>query len=315
MSAVGVRPASKREIKEITAWFVQERNKDSRFANLARTPWQRLIFGRWVLPRYLQSQANTFILEQEGRTAGFAVIEQAGEAVTLTDFEVQAGYDVDSLLLALTRTTEELARDREYRYARVAPLDTSEPQLALFRSAGYQLVDYYLWCFEGELAGGQLSEQVVLRALNPKDGLDRRLHFLRQELDASQVAGRAVIEESLLPKRPSAFPSFGVELAGAEGSVESQQIGYLSWRPDERRDGVNSIAVSLDPACWGTPLEVQAVAGAVQKHGNGRPAPVRVMISTTAHADTAAAGFAAVGLTRRLDARPILYKDLQSPPG
>jgi hypothetical protein len=312
MTAFGVRPANKHEIKDIAAGFLQDSNKDSRFANLGRNPWQRFIYGRWVLPRYLHGQANTFILEQDGRSAGFAVVEQAGEAVTLSEFTVQDGYDTDGLLRALARTIEELARDREYRYARVALLDASEALLALFRSAGYELVDYYLWSFTGELAGGELAGEVVLESISAKEGLEQRVAILRQELDASPTPLRAMIESTLFPRRPSPFPSWRV--AVRDGAGEAQTAGYLSLRPNERKDSVLSIALSLHPDWWGAPLEAQAVAGAVFMQGKGQPVPVRVMISTSAHADRAAEGLAGLGLQRVLDDRPILAKDVQGQP-
>jgi hypothetical protein len=309
MPDFGVRPANKGEVKEIAAYFLQEGNKGSRFANLGRNAWQRFVYGQWVLPRYLRSQANTFILEQDGRSAGFGVVEQAGEAVTLSEFTVKDDFDADGLLRALARTTEELARDREYRYARLAPLDNDEVLLTLFRSAGYELVDYYLWSFTGELAGRELAEGVALESITPKDGLEQRTATLRQELDASQTPLRPMIESTLFPRKPSPFPSWRVVVRDAAG--EAQTVGYLSLRPDERKDGVLSIALSLQPDQWGTPLEAQVVIGAAFLHGKGEPIPVRVMISTSVHADRAAAAFGSLGLQRVMDDRPILCKDLQ----
>lgn len=307
MSTFGVRPASKPEIKDITAWFIQERSKDARFVHLNRSAWQRFLMHKWVLPRYLRGQAHTFVLEQDAHSAGFAVVEQMGDSFTVTEFSVEDGFDEAGLLLALTRTTEEMARDREYRYVRIAPLDRSESRLALFRSAGYELVDYYLWSFMGELAGRELEGDVALRALDPKTGLEQRVAFLRQELEASQVTTQAMIEASLFPRRPSTFPSYSIESAGAG---ENQTVGYVSLRPDERHDGVLSIAISLQPALWGTPVEAQAIAGAVFIRDKSRPAPLRVMISTTAHAERSEATLASLGLTRGMDERPILFKDL-----
>lgn len=308
MPGFGVRPASKPEIKDITAWFIQERSKDARFVHLSRSAWQRFLMRTWVLPRYLRSQAHTFVLEQDTRSAGFAVVEQMGDSMTLTEFSVDDGFDEAGLLLALTRTVEEMGRDREYRYARVAPLDSSEARLALFRSAGYELVDYYLWCFRGELAGSELVGDVELRLLNPKEGLEQRIDLLRQELEASEVVTRAMIESSLLPRRPSTFPSYSIELAGAGSSAAP--IGYLSVRRNERQDGVTSLAISMQPAYWGTAQEAQAIAGAAYQQGRGQPTGLRIMISTSAHADRSEASFASLGLTRAMDERPILIKDL-----
>ena len=311
MPDFGIRPASKPELKDITAWFIQERSKDARFVHLSGNAWRRFLLRSWALPRYLRSQAHTFVLEQDSRKAGFAVVEQMRESFTLSEFSIEAGFDEPGILRALTRTMEEMARDREYRYARIAPLDSSEPKLATFRSLGYEAVDYYLWAFMGELAGSELAGEAVLRPLNPKDGLERRTEVLRQELAASQVTTQAMIEASLFPQRPSIFPSFSVELTMPDGAGEGQPIGYLSLRPNERQDGVLSIAISLQPAYWGAPLAAQAVRGAVYQHAKGQPARVRVMISTTAHADRSETLFTGLGLARGIDDRPILFKDLQ----
>jgi hypothetical protein len=310
MPDFGIRPASKPELKDITAWFIQERSKDARFVHLSGNAWRRFLLRNWVLPRYLRSQAHTFVLEQDSRTAGFAVVEQMRESFTLSEFSVEAGFDEPGMLRALTRTIEEMAQALEYRYARAAPLDSSEPKLAMFRSFGYEAVDYYLWSFTGDLAGSALAGEAALRPLNPKEGLERRVDILRQELSASQVTTQEMIEASLFPRRPSTYPSYSVELA-SDGEGGPASIGYLSLRPNERQDGVTSVAISLQPAYWGTPLEAQVVRGAVYQHAKGQPGRVRVMISTTAHADRSEALFTGLGLARGIDDRPILYKDLQ----
>jgi hypothetical protein len=123
---------------------------------------------------------------------------------------------------------------------------------------------------------------------------------------------RAMIESTLFPRRPSPFPSWRVVVHDAAG--EAQTVGYLSLRPNERKDSVLSIALSLQPDRWGAPLEAQVVAGAAFMEGKGQPIPVRVMISTSAHADRAADGLASLGLQRVLDDRPILGKDVLPPP-
>lgn len=304
-----VRLAAKAEIKDIAVWFLQERSKDPRFARMTRNPIQRFLYERMVTPRYLSAQSNTFVLEQDGRRAGFAVVEQGGDSVTLADFIVQAGMDQGPLLKALIAATEKLARERDYPYVRIAPLETDETRLALFRSQGYEFADYYLWSFVGEIAGIAPPAGVTLRPLAAKQALERRIHFLRQELDASDAAGRKMIEASLFPQRPPAFRSFAIDLAGANGE-EDAEIGYLSPRPNERHDGVLTLAISLDAAYWGTEMEGQIVGGMASELGRGQPMPVRVLISTVAHADRSEAVFAGMGLAREMDFRPILWKDI-----
>lgn len=310
MNTLTIRPAIKREIKEIAAWYIAERNKDPRFISLTRGPWQRFVFRTWVLPRYLRSGANTLVLEQEGRRAGFAVVEQGGDTVTLGEFNVEDGFDADGLLRALLEYTETLARERGYRYVRIAPLDSREARLALFRAAGFELVDYYLWCFTGSLSDDQPDPALSLHLVNPKAGLDLRVRYLRMELDASVIAARTLINETLLPTRPASFGSYRIERRASE-TAEAETIGYLSLRPDERQDGVLSLALSLDPDYWGTPAELGAAVAALERQKQVAPVPVRIMLSTTAHADRSQALYEAAGLQRGLDERPILFKALE----
>lgn len=307
-----VRLATKAEVKEIADWFMQERSKDPRFASFTKSAIRRLLYQKVVTPRYLRSQANTFVLEQDGRTAGFAVVEQGGDSVTLADFSLREGADEQPLLKALLARTEQLARDRDYPYVRIAPLETNDARLAFFHQAGYELADYYLWSFVGEVAGIEPPDGVLLQPLAAKQALERRIHFLRREMDASHVSGRKMIEASLLPRRPPAFRSFSIELAEAPGPDQATEIGYLSPRPNERHDGVLTVAISLDSAYWGTELEAQIVGGMASEIGRGKPQPVRTLISTTAHADRAEEAFARIGLQREMDYRPILYRDLSA---
>lgn len=301
MPEFAVRPAAKREFAAFAAWYIEERSQDPRFAATAGNIWQRVLFRRWVLPRYLRTRTNQLVLEQDGRTAGFAVAEQAGDTVTLSEFRVEQGFDAPGLLRALLHAVEALARDREYTYVRLSPLDSSPARLALYQAAGYVLLDYYLWSYQGELAGRVASAGLTLCALLPRDGLAERLQWLAAEMDASEIAARAVINSSLLPQRPSPFPSYRIERDG-------EAVGYVSVRANERDDGVLSLALSLEPTLWGSETETQAALAALAAHNVAQPAAVRVMLSTTAHADQAEAIYRGLGLSRQLDERPLLVK-------
>lgn len=302
-----VRPAARQQFAAFVAWYIEERSRDPRFAATAGNAWQRFLFRRWVLPRYLRTRTNQLVLEQDGSFAGFAVVEQAGDTVTLSEFRVEPGFAVPELLKALLAAVETLARDREYRYVRLAPLDSSAEHLALYRAAGYELLDYYLWSYRGELTGEVAPAGLTLRSLLPRDGLSERLHWLAIEMDASAVVARELIDSSLLPQRPSPFPSYRIEQHG-------DAVGYVSVRADERNDGVLSLALSLQPALWGSEIETQAVLAAVATHRAAAPVAVRIMLNTTAHADRAEAVYSRLGLSRMLDDRPLLVRDLAALP-
>jgi hypothetical protein len=287
--------------------------------NVARNPpASASCCRRWVLPRYLQRPGqHADVLEQDGRKAGFAVVEQGGEAVTLSEFlpRGRAARPAGMLPVPWLRTTEELARDRDYRYARVAPLDSRAGA-----AGGVSLGRLSSWSTTtcgaspaswpaARLGAGDGPASRSARRLAWRSGSP----FCARSWTSSQIAEATLVEESLFPRRPSPHPSYTVALAGAEDAAASQPIGFLSLRPNERDDGVLSIALSLEPGYWGTPTEAQIIAGVIHDRGKGQAIPVRVMISTSAHADRSEAFLTDLGLRRAMDDRPILFKAIQTP--
>ncbi len=305
-----VRIARKDEIKPVMDLLVQERSRFPSFARLMNNPWRRVLYLKWVTPRYLRTSANTFVLLQDGELAGYAVAEQSGEAVHLADFVVSDGYDRRPLLAILFRQVEQLAVERGYRYLRASPWEADDETMAAFDDAGFHLLDYYLWAFSGVFAGVEPPANINLRPLANKEHGELRTQFLKTELDASENPGREVIEAIFLRRRLPPFKAFAIELAEPEG--DPVEIGYLSPRPNERDDGVLSLVISLDPAYWGTEVETQTLGGFLSEVGKGEPQPARVLVSTTAHADLIETTMAGFSLVREMDLRPVLYKILAS---
>lgn len=303
-----VRIAHKDEIKLVMDLLVQERSRFPAFARLMSSPWRRLLYQRWVTPRYLRSSANTFVLLQDGNLAGYAVAEQSGEAVHLADLVVTGGYDRRPLSAILFQKVEQLAIDRGYRFLRSSPWEADDETLAIFEEAGYHLLDYYLWAFSGAVQGVQAPENVNLRALGNREHAEIRQRYLTMELDASENPGRAMIDAVFLKRRLPPFKAFAVELGDPDG--EAADIGYLSPRPNERDDGVLTLMINLEPAYWGTALETQIVGGFLSEAGQGEAMPARVVVGTTAHADRIEAAMADLGLAREMDLRPVMYKEL-----
>ena len=307
MAEFNVRLASKGEIRGISDWFLEERSKYPGMAQLVGRGVRGWMVRSVVTPRYLRKAAYTYVLEQDGQTGGFAVVEQGGLAVNLSDFAIREGFDRAGLVRAMLAQVEQLALEREYAYVRATPWDSSETALAPFYQAGFQLLDYYLWVFTGQISGIETPKDVMLVELAANKALERRLHFLRQELDASQVAGRDLIESMFFPKKPSTYRAYRVETIDPQGG-EPTEIGYVSPRPNERSDGVLTLSISLEPETWGSDLEMQTVGGFAAEAGPDQP--VRVLICTSLHADRAEAGYRKLGLTRELDLRPVLYKNV-----
>ncbi|MEZ4768593.1 MAG: hypothetical protein R2844_09220 [Caldilineales bacterium] len=310
-----VRIARKEEIKPVMDLLVQERSRFPAFAKLMSNPWKRVLYQRWVTPRYLRSSANTFVLLQDGELAGYAVAEQSGAAVHLADFIVTDGFDRRPLLAILFHQVEQLAVDRGYHFLRSSPWEADDETMAIFEEAGFRLLDYFLWAFSGAVQGMAAPENVNLRTLGNREHAESRQRYLAMELDASENPGRAMIDAVFLKRRLPPYKAFAIELAEQAGQTE--EIGYLSPRPNERDDGVLTLMVGLDPAYWGSDLETQIIGGFLSEVGRGEATPARVVVSTTAHADRIDAAMAGIGLVRDLDMRPVMYKELgtaTSPP-
>lgn len=310
MPTFAVRVAEKDDIREVADWLIKERSVDPRFARLTGSGLRGWLYRRLVVPRYLRDRANTWCLEQDGQVAGYAIVEQSGSTVRIADLGVQQGYARASLTQAGLARAEELAREGEYRFVYAAPWHTDPDSLRPYREAGYELLDFYLWAFVGRVRDVTAPQGVALPSLAGSKALETRLAYLRQELDASQVDGRDLIEADFLPKRPPRQRSFEIKIQVPDVAGEPRPIGYLLPRPDERHDGVLTLVVSLVPDQWGSELEAQIVGGFASAATEKRKASVRVIVSTTAHADKAEPSFVSLGLKRELDWRPVLFKDL-----
>jgi hypothetical protein len=307
-----VRVAEKEDIREVADWLIQDRSVDPRFARLTRAGLRGWLYRRFFVPRYLRDRANTWCLEQDGQMAGYAIVEQSGHTVRIADLGVQPGYDRAGLTQAALTRAEKLAREGEYRFVYAAPWKTDPDNLQPYREFGYELLDFYLWAFEGQVRDVKAPQGVALSPLTGNQALETRLAYLGQELDASRVKGRDLIDADFLPKRPPRQRSFEIRLRSPQAEEESQPIGYLSPRPDERHDGVLTLAVSLVPEQWGSELEAQIVGGFVSAASEEGEVSVRVIVSTTAHADKVEPSFGSLGLKREMDWRPVLFKDLAS---
>lgn len=296
-----VRDAARGELSQIAQWLVEEAARDPFFRQSARGGLRRWLFSRVVVPRYLRSAAETWALEQDGELAGFAVVEPRSNVLHIAEAVVRPGFDRSGLIQAVVRRAEAVAHDREYDYIRTSPMGSDAEEMAPYRAAGLELLDYYLWAYAGQARATEARREVTLRPLPGGKALERRLFYLRRELEASQVAGRELVESSLLPNRPPSHRAYEIERAG-------QPIGYYAPRPNERGDGVLTLVISLLPAFWGSELEVSLVADLAASMGQGQPVPLRVLLSTTAHCEKADAGLAGLGLQRQMDIRPVFYR-------
>ena len=91
MAEFNVRLASKGEIRGISDWFLEERSKYPGMSQLVGRGVRGWMVRSVVTPRYLRKVAYTYILEQDGQTGGFAVVEQGGLAVNLVRFRHPRG--------------------------------------------------------------------------------------------------------------------------------------------------------------------------------------------------------------------------------
>jgi ribosomal protein S18 acetylase RimI-like enzyme len=303
MPELTVRDPTKAERKAIADWLIEDIAGDPFFRKTMGSPWRRWLYRTVVMPRYLGSGAYPWALEQDGALAGYAIVVPRGLSVHISDLVVRPGYDKPSLVSLVLLRAENLARESEYPYLRVAPLATSDAELAPYRAAGLDFLDYYLYAYTGTVAGAELPPGLGLAALPGPKALGLRLRYLDQELEAAAVPPRDLIEDTLLPSRPPQYPSFAI-------TREGEEIGYLGARPDERGDGVLTLVLSAGPETWGTDLEPGVIAGYLGRQAAGQPVATRVLLCTTAHCQQSDTALAAIQLQRGLDARPVLYKKL-----
>lgn len=299
-----VRDAANSELPQITEWLLEEAERDPFFRQSARGGIRRWLYRHLMVPRYLRRMADTWSLEQDGQLAGFAVVEPRGTMLHIAEAVVRPGFDRTALIAAVVRRAEAVAREREYDYLRTSPIGSDEEDLAPYHAAGLQLLDYYMWAYSGQATAVDIARDVTLRPLPGAKALERRRFYLRQELDASNIAGRELIEAALLPSRPPSHRAYEIE-------HEGQPIGYFAPRPNERGDGVLTLVISLLPPYWGSDLETHVASDVVASVGKGQPVPLRVLLSTTAHCAKADAGLAGLGLQRQMDIRPVFYKRVQ----
>lgn len=302
-----VRPATKPEVQTITEWLLENSQNDPSMRKALSNPWQRWMFRHFVAPRYLRSSVYTWALEQDGQLMGYALVEPRLSVLNLLEVAIQPGADRAGFFAQVVRQAEQLAVEGDYGFIRTSPPDLGSETLALYRAAGFEQLDYYLYAYNGQVSGGQVPRDVTMRPLSGRRAVEQRRYYLKQELDASQVAGRNLIDAALLPSRPPANRAYEIELEG-------RAVGYFAPRPNERGDGVLTLVISLLPEYWGSDLEARIVAGMAASLGKGQPVPVRVLISTSAHCEKADAALAAIGLARSFDIRPVLYKRVPASP-
>lgn len=309
MTSITVRDAEKSELKAIAGQLLELRRRLPGFAAQLNSPVRRFLLANFAAPRYLRSGAYALVLEQDARPVGFGVVEQAGNALYLADYHTASGSDRRALLVALAERVERMAREREYPFARISVWEPDEEAVAAFQQAGYQWLDFYLWSYAGQVQGGRAVDELSFRELTGKEAAATRVQFVQAELDDSQVGGRQLIDEVFLTRHPP-HPALAIAYQPG-GQPEPRTIGYLSPRPNERGDGVLSLVLALEPQQWGSDLEIDAIRGYLEQMGEGSDQPVRVLVSTTAHAQRSEPAFTALGLRRELDTGPIMYKDLE----
>jgi hypothetical protein len=303
MAELTVRDPTKAERKVIADWLIEDIASDPFFRKAMASPWRRWLYRTVFMPRYLGSGSHPWALEQDGDLAGYAIVIPRGLSVHISDLVVRPGYDQPNLVSLALQRAENLARELEYPYLRIAPLATSDAELAPYRAAGLDFLDYYLYAYTGTVAAAELPSGLGLAAIPAPKALGLRLRYLEQELEAAAVPAQDLIEDALLPSRPPQYPSFAI-------TREDEEIGYLGARPDERGDGVLTLVLSAGPETWGTDLEPGVITGYLSRQATGQPAVIRVLLCTTAHCQQSDPALAAIGLQRGLDARPVLYKKL-----
>jgi hypothetical protein len=231
---------------------------------------------------------------------GYSILLYDHPSVVLLDVLALEGYKRRGVEQQFIAHAEARAGDREYPYLR-AGLAPEDPYITpVFAGAGFHPLQYRRWEFVGEMRGRDTPEGLTIHPVIGQASLDHRKRFLEAELAAADPAGRDLILDTFVPKRPSMGKSFVASLEGAA-------IAYVSVK---REDQTHTLSLSLMPEYWGEDLEGSLLAAMVSTVARTGQAKVRVRVDSTPHAEAVSTQLAEMGLERQLVDPDIWFKEL-----
>ena len=283
-----ISPATQGDCRVIARLMLARREDEPRFRKLARSPIRRFIYERWVAPRFLSHRADAFRADIGSELAGYLILLYEHPSVVVLDVAALKRFKERGIEDRLLAHAEETARQREYPYLRAVLSPGDVYTVECFQRAGFQPLEFRRWEFVGTVTACEVPKGIKMRPLVGRAAVERRIHYLRVELDEVQPAGRELIETHYLPRRPSLGQSF-------ELMHDGEPFGFLSARR-ERKTYVLDLCTL--PEWWGDELEVALVAAFPTAAAQAKEAQVRLRLSTTPHAEAVTEPLLALGLDR-----------------
>jgi hypothetical protein len=281
--------------------MLERRADDTGFRIAARGPLQRLLYERWVAPRFLSRTADTFRADIAGGMAGYLVLLYDHPSVALVDVIALDGFKEVGVEQQLIAHAEKTARQRQYPYLRAGLMPNDQRITAIFAGCGFQPLQFRRWEFSGTLAARPAPEGITMRPLVGRVAAERRAYYLQAELDAAQPAARDLIEAHYSPTRRTLAQAF-------ELVHEDDPFGYLSAR---REQGAYVLGLSTLPEWWGHETEIAIIAAFPASAARTAQAEVRLRLDSTPHADADAGALAALGLQRALANPDMWFKRVE----
>ncbi len=285
--------ASSKEINQVLQLMLAGISSDpDGMLELKRSWWRHLMFRKFVGPRMLRNQMDTWVAVQSGQVQAYLVVQYLGDVLGTFDWAVVEPGDPShrALLHQLLQAALSQARAQSaYRYfffglRADAPAWVTEQ----LQEAGFRLMDYQLEQMVAELpleAEGRLPEGFALTPQFPNrftEQLRALLPLDYPDISPQELAGILATHEPTLAHNAKIL----------QVEQEGEAVGFLQqtrWR-DELR-----LLLALAPELWGSPEEQQLVLTATQLLGK-RDRRVRFRTFSRAHLAASRPGLEALGL-------------------
>lgn len=288
--------ASKSEVRQVIELMMNGVTSDPQsMEELTTSWWRRLVFSRWVGPRLLQNQMDTFVIKDGDQIGAYLVVQYSGETAGTFDWALLGPTPeerIEQLAALLDEALDHVEENKLLPYfyfgiATPAPEDIQE----VLEEIGLERIDYQLAQMRSSLPLEEMESSETLR-LMPR--LSSRFRTNTPHQIAHEYPDRpelAAVVETLhaVTLRSSKILSI---------QEEETMVGFVQqfkWRKEMR------LLLALEPRLWGTEEERRILATAVRLVG-GRFESVRLRTFSSAHLSASQSSFESMGF--RLEEAP-----------
>ena len=245
----------------------------------------RFVVQRLLVPLYFAREQGWVIAGERGEMAAIMYLRreqrQGVRVMHVDDINVDARYRQRGLAQRLMRLAEELARQEERPFLKLAVTVVNTPAVTLYRSLGYQEQrPHYFTCTPAQFPQRPLAaDSLTLRPLRRRQAAATMQRVYEMELMASAAA--------LAPMLATFYPLGVMREAVRMYAIEQdgQLIGYGDFYHRAARWNVD---LGLQPALWGTEQERQVIhrlMGALEDAGYTPGSTLALHLPSAAHFD------------------------------